>query len=169
MEAVEEIKRLYPDIALYGLVTGPFTLALHLLGTDIFMKMFMDEDYVKRLMKFCGDVCKAMSGYYVEAGCDVIAVVDPMVSQIGTAEFEQFVAGESTQIFDHIRGMGVYSSFFVCGDAGHNIEAMCDCHPDNISVDENISLDYVKEVAQGRGISFGGNLKLTSTLLLGNE
>ena len=169
MEAVADIKRLYPDIALYGLVTGPFTLALHLLGTDIFMKMFMDEDYIKGLMKFCGDVCRAMSGYYVEAGCDVIAVVDPMVSQIGTSEFEQFVAGESTQIFDHIRGMGVLSSFFVCGDAGHNIEAMCNCRPDNISVDENISLDFVKEIALGKGISFGGNLKLTSTLLLGNE
>ncbi|MHC1779196.1 MAG: uroporphyrinogen decarboxylase family protein [Bacteroidales bacterium] len=169
MEAVEEVRRLYPDIALYGLVTGPFTLALHLLGTDIFMKMFMEEDYVKRLIKFCGEVCKAMAGYYKEAGCDVIAVVDPMVSQIGTAEFEQFVAEESTQIFDHIRSIGALSSFFVCGDAGHNIEAMCNCRPDNISVDENISLGYVKEIALGKGISFGGNLRLTSTLLLGNE
>ncbi len=169
LEAVNAIRKMYPDIALYGLVTGPFTLALHLLGTDIFMKMFMEEDYVLELIKFCGDVAKAMSGYYIEAGCDVIAVVDPMVSQIGTKEFEQFVSEESTGIFDHIRSKGALSSFFVCGDAGHNIESMCNCRPDNISVDENISLDYVKEVALSKGISFGGNLKLTSTLLMGSE
>jgi len=36
----------HPDVALYGLVTGPFTLALHLLGTDIFMNMFDAPDYV---------------------------------------------------------------------------------------------------------------------------
>ena len=46
---------------------------------------------------------------------------------------------------------------------------MCDCKPDNISIDENIPLDYVKDVALAKGISFGGNLKLTSVLLLGNE
>ena len=44
---------------------------------------------------------------------------------------------------------------------------MCDCKPDNISVDENISLEFVREVSLSKGVSFGGNLKLTTTLLLG--
>jgi len=169
MDAIEEVRSLYPWIALYGLVTGPFTLALHLLGTDIFMKMFTDEEYVRELLKFCTGVAESMSDYYIDAGCDVIAVVDPMVSQIGTEEFEKFVAKESSSIFGHIRSRGVLSSFFVCGDAGHNIEAMCRCRPDNISVDENISLEYVRDTALREGISFGGNLRLTSTLLLGDE
>ena len=169
MDAIEEVRSLYPWVALYGLVTGPFTLALHLLGTDIFMKMFTDEEYVRELLKFCTGVAESMSDYYIDAGCDVIAVVDPMVSQIGTEEFEKFVAKDSSSIFEHIRSRGVLSSFFVCGDAGHNIEAMCRCHPDNISVDENISLEYVRDTALREGISFGGNLKLTSTLLLGDE
>ncbi len=29
--------------------TGPFTLALHLLGTDIFLKMFEDPEYINKL------------------------------------------------------------------------------------------------------------------------
>ena len=46
---------------------------------------------------------------------------------------------------------------------------MCRCKPDNISVDENIPLDFVKEVSRRYGISFGGNLQLTVILLMGNE
>lgn len=169
LEAVKEIAELYPGVALYGLVTGPFTLGLHLLGTDIFMQMFMDEFYVFDLMEFCSDVAKKMSDYYIEAGCDVVAIVDPMVSQIGTEQFDKFVSKYATGVFDHIRERGVLSSFFVCGDAQHNIESMCRCRPDNISVDENISLGYVRDISLAQGISFGGNLKLTSTLLFGDE
>ncbi len=169
LEAVKEIVALYPEVAIYGLVTGPFTLGLHLLGTDIFMKMFMDEFYLFDLMEFCSGVAKKMSDYYIEAGCDVIAIVDPMVSQIGTEQFDKFVSKYATGVFDHIREKGVLSSFFVCGDAQHNIESMCRCRPDNISVDENISLAYVRDISLAMGVSFGGNLKLTSTLLFGDE
>jgi len=168
LEAARELRAQHPNIALYGLVTGPFTLGLHLLGTDIFMQMFMDETGVHKLMKFCTNVAKEMSRLYAEAGCDIIAIVDPMTSQIGTDQFDAFVSEYMKDIFGHIRKLGKYSSFFVCGDAQHNIEAMCNCMPDNVSIDENIPLDYVKDVCLSKGISFGGNLKLTATLLLGS-
>lgn len=167
MEATREIRAQHPDLALYGLITGPFTLALHLLGTDIFMKMFMESDYIHRTMRFCTSVCQAMTSYYKEAGCDVIAVVDPMTSQIGPDQFVEFVQPYCTEVFDYIKSQDLYSSFFVCGHAQHNIEVMCDCRPDNISIDENIPLDYVRDVCLERGISFGGNLMLTVTLLMG--
>jgi uroporphyrinogen decarboxylase len=44
---------------------------------------------------------------------------------------------------------------------------MCGCKPDNICIDENIPLDYVKEVALKNKISFGGNIKLTVVMLMG--
>lgn len=167
LAAADELCRRHPEVALYGLVTGPFTLALHLLGTDIFMKMFDAPDYVGRVMAFCRDVCQAVSGYYLDAGCPVVAMVDPMTSQIGPEQFREFVTPFATAVFDHIRGRGGLSSFFVCGHAQQNVEAMCQCRPDNISVDENIPLQYVRDVCLPRGISFGGNLQLTSVLLLG--
>ena len=39
LKVTESIRASHPDIALYGLITGPFTLALHLYGTNIFMSM----------------------------------------------------------------------------------------------------------------------------------
>jgi hypothetical protein len=72
-------------------------------------------------------------------------------------------------IFEYIRNKGALSSFFVCGHAQQNIEVMCKCQPDNISIDENIPLDFVKEIALKYGVSFGGNLQLTVVLLMGTE
>ena len=167
MNAAVKIKENNPDVALYGLITGPFTLALHLMGTDIFMKLFEDPDYVGKVMDYCTQVGKAMSDYYIEAGCDVIAVVDPMVSQIDPLSFEMFVGPYCKEVFKHIRDCGALSSFFVCGNATQNIEAMCKCEPDNISIDENIPLDFLKEQCDKYNISFGGNMKLTSVLLIG--
>ncbi len=168
LEACKALRKEYPDLALYGLITGPFTLALHLRGTDIFMMMFDEPEKIKQLMQFCEAVCNTMAEYYIKAGCDVIAIVDPMTSQIGPEQFTQFVQPFASNIFHNIRQKGALSSFFVCGQAQQNVEVMCNCKPDNISVDENIPLNYVKEVCLKKGVSFGGNLQLTVVLLLGS-
>lgn len=169
LKAIRLLKADKHDVALYGLITGPFTLALHLKGTSIFMEMYDKPDEINELMAFCTRVAKEMARMYVEAGCDIIASVDPMTSQISPKAFRQFVSPFSTELFDYIRQLGVFSSFFVCGHAQKNVEVMCQCKPDNISVDENIPLEFVREMAEKYGISFGGNLQLTVVLLMGSE
>jgi len=131
------------------------------------MKMLEDPDYVNEVMTFTAEVAMKMANYYIEAGCDVIALVDPMTSQIDPFSFQQFVSPQAIKIFNFIREKNAFSSFFVCGNAQQNIEAMCDCKPDNISIDENIPLDYVKSIALPKGVSFGGNMRLTLVLLMG--
>lgn len=169
LQTTRNVRAKFSELAIYGLITGPFTLALHLLGTDIFMKLYEAPGEVAEVMDFCTRVGLKMSEYLIDAGCDVIAVVDPMTSQIDPDTFEQFVSPYATRIFSFIREREKLSSFFVCGHAQQNIEVMCHCRPDNISIDENIPLDFVKEVALREGISFGGNLKLTVVLLMGSE
>ncbi len=169
VNAAKELRAKYPDIALYGLITGPFTLALHLLGTDIFTKLFEAPNEIVEVMEFCTKVGNKMATYLMDAGCDVIAVVDPMTSQIDPMTFESFVTPYVSEIFDTVRNANKLSSFFVCGHAQQNIEAMCNCKPDNVSIDENIPIDFVKDIALKKGISFGGNMKLTVVLLMGNE
>ncbi len=169
VQTIRALRAAHPDLALYGLITGPFTLALHLLGTEIFMQMFDDPDAVKKLMAFCTETAKAMSRIYIEAGCDVIAVVDPMTSQIGPEQFFEFCTEPLRAVFNDIRRCGAYSSLFVCGHAKKNIEVMCETQCDNVSIDENIPLDYVRDICRAKGLSFGGNLQLTVVMLLGNE
>lgn len=167
LAVTRRLREAHPDIAIYGLITGPFTLGLHLMGTEIFMQMFDDPERVHAVLGFCRDVCVAMAGYYVDAGCDVVAVVDPMTSQIGPDQFVEWVSPYATEVFGSIGERGCLSSFFVCGHAQQNIEAMCACRPDNVSVDENIPLQYVRDVCTEKDVSFGGNMQLTTVLLLG--
>ena len=82
MDVTRRLREAHPDVALYGLITGPFTLALHLMGTDVFIKMMEDEDYVHRVMEFGKKVSIFMAEEYIRNGCNVIALVDPMTSQI---------------------------------------------------------------------------------------
>lgn len=165
-----ELKAQWGDeMALYGLVTGPFTLALHLLGTEIFLKMYDDPDAVKQVLAFTADVGRQAARFYIDQGADIVAVVDPMTSQISPQHFGDFVSPFVEQVFTTIRERNVLSSFFVCGNATRNLELMCRTPCDNISVDENISLEQLRELAGRYGKSFGGNLKLTTVLLLGTE
>lgn len=161
--------------ALYGLLCGPFTLAAHLRGTEVFMDMFDHVDFLEALFAFTRDVAKRMAALYIDAGMDVIAVVDPMISQISPRHFEQFFTAPFTDIFDFIRERAdtgnreVFSSFFVCGDATKNIEVMCQTGPDSISIDENIDIAQAKTITDRYNITMGGNIPLTTKMLLGTQ
>jgi uroporphyrinogen decarboxylase len=154
---------------LYGLICGPLTLAIHLRGNDLFMDLYDDEEYVAKLLDYCAECCKKMAGYYASAGMDVIAVVDPLVSQISADHFQTFLSAPYADIFRHIRSTDAFSSFFVCGDATRNIEVMCRTNPDSISVDENIDLPVAKKITDRYNIAIGGNIPLTSVMLHGNQ
>lgn len=170
LDALDTVKKeMGGDVALYGLLCGPFTLALHLMGNDIFLQMFDHPDYVKAVIGFCSSVGQKVAQAYIDHGADIIAVVDPMTSQISPEHFELFVSPAVNQIFDFVRERGALSSMFVCGDATRNIQVMCRTHCDNISIDENIALERIRDFTRGHNKSFGGNLKLTSVLLLGDE
>ena len=157
------------EVALYGLVCGPFTLASHLRGSEIFMDMIKDQDYVKGLVEFCAEVCCKMAEYYIEAGMDIIAVVDPLVSQISPKHFETMLAPSFTAVFDYIKSKDRFSSFFVCGNATRQIKVMCETHPDCIAVDENVNLAAAKLITDEYNITIEGNIPLTTTMLHGNQ
>jgi uroporphyrinogen decarboxylase len=170
LSAMRRIKaEIGDDVALYGLICGPFTLASHLRGSDIFMDMVTDSKYVKELVDYCAQISIAMSKMYIDAGMDVIAVVDPLVSQISPKHIEKMLSDGFKAVFDYCRARNVYSSFFVCGNATKQIEVMCQTEPDSISIDENVNLAVAKEVTDKYNVTIGGNIPLTTTMLFGNQ
>jgi uroporphyrinogen decarboxylase len=133
------------------------------------MDMFDRPDFLEALLAYARDVARRMAELYIEAGMDVIAVVDPLVSQISPRHFKKLLAEVYTDLFDFLREQGVVSSFFVCGDATKNIEVMCETGPDSISIDENIDLPSAKAITDRYNITIGGNIPLTTHMLLGNQ
>ena len=157
------------DTAMYGLLCGPLTLASHLRGSKLFTDMRKNPDSVKKFIAFTTKVAKAMCSYYMESGMDVIAVVDPLVSQVSPKFFNEFLADSFTELFSFIRKEGAFSSFFVCGDATRQIEVMCATGPDSMHIDENVSLPAAKEITDTYNIALGGNIPLTTTMLIGTQ
>lgn len=170
LSAMRRVKAEIGDkTALYGLICGPFTLASHLRGTNIFMDMVSDPNYVKELVGYCSQVAVAMAKMYLDAGMDVIAVVDPLVSQVSPKHIEKMLADGFKAVFDYVRSRGALSCFFVCGNASKQIEEMCKMGPDGVSVDENVNLPKAKEITDKYNITIGGNIPLTTTMLHGNQ
>jgi len=157
------------EVALYGLICGPFTLASHLRGSDIFTDMVKDKQFVKELVGYCSEVACRMADLYLEAGMDVIAVVDPLVSQASPKSIESMMLESFKAVFDYIRSKGALSSFFVCGNATNQLEVMCKTYPDSISVDENVNLLQAKTITDKYNIAIGGNIPLTTTMLYGTQ
>jgi uroporphyrinogen decarboxylase len=157
------------ETALYGLICGPFTLASHLRGTNIFMDMMMEPEYTKDLLDFCGQVAIRMAGMYIDAGVDVIAVVDPLISQVSPKHIKKVMLDTFKGVFDYIRSRDVFSCFFVCGNATKQIEVMCEMGPDGISIDENVNLPEAKKITDSYNICIAGNIPLTTTMLHGNQ
>jgi uroporphyrinogen decarboxylase len=170
LDVMRRMKKEFGDTtALYGLLTGPFTLASHLRGTNIFMDMILDPDYTHRLLDYCADVAIAVSGYILDTGMDVVAVVDPLISQISPDHFAEFMTAPFTRVFDYIRGRGAKSSFFVCGNATLNLDPMCRTGCDSVSVDENVNLAEAKKVCDKHDVVLGGNIPLTTVMLFGTQ
>jgi len=126
------------DLALYGLITGPFTLLSHLRGGELFLDLLTDPDGVRAAMDRCADIALRCARFYLDLGVPVVAVVDPMTSQVSTGHFTEFIAPALDRVFTGVRARGGYSSLFVCGDATRNLGAMCATACDNVSIDENI-------------------------------
>ncbi len=155
--------------ALYGLFCGPFTLASHLRGTKLFMDMIKNPDYMHEILAYTTEIAINMCDFYIEEEMDIIVPVDPLMSQISPKHFAQYFLEPYTRLFDYIREKGSYSSFFVCGNAIHNIDLMCQCGPDAIAVDENVSMIEAKKITDKHDVVLGGNIPLTTVMLFGNQ
>lgn len=157
------------SLAVYGLICGPFTLLSHLRGSELFLDMLMDPEATLAAIDWCTDRAVEMAGFYLEHGADVIAIVDPMVSQISVEHFEEFVSEAVSRVADAVHEGDAPASLFVCGDATRNLEAMFQTRCDNLSVDENVDLALLRALARKHRKSYGGNIRLTMALLLGKE
>jgi MtaA/CmuA family methyltransferase len=169
LEAARRIVSAIGDkVALYALICGPFTLALHLKGTDLFSDMIKRHEKVHEVMGFCTEVCKNLAGMYAETGVDIIAVVDPMTSQIAPKQFELFVKEPTVKLNRYVKSLGLKVTSFCCGNATKNIELMCQTETNGIAFDENVNLAYAKDIATKYRVSFGGNLPLTTVMMYGS-
>jgi uroporphyrinogen decarboxylase len=168
IEAGKKVRAALPDTALYGILCGPLTLASHLRGVRIFTDVYKNKTLAKEIIDFSGEVAgEAARIYAEEIGCDVIAITDPVASQIKPETFLEFVKPATQPAIKATKKAGKVSSFFICGDATKVLEEVATVGTDGFAIDEQLNLNYVRDIALKHKVGFGGNLKLTLALSLG--
>jgi len=168
IQAGKRVRAALPDVALYGILCGPLTLASHLRGVRIFTDVYKNKGLAKEIIDFCGEVAAEAARIYAEEiGCDVIAITDPVASQIRPETFHEFVTPACQPAIQAVKKAGKVSSFFICGDATKVLPEVAQIGTDGFAIDEQLNLNYVRDVALKYGVGFGGNLKLTLALSLG--
>jgi MtaA/CmuA family methyltransferase len=155
------------DCAMLGLAAGPLTLASHLAGVRIFTAVKKNKEFAHAVIAYAGKLCAAASRFYAEMGCDIIAIVDPVASQIRPETFQEYVTPNCQEAVAAIHDAGKTSTFFICGDCTKVIEDVCRVGTHGFAIDEQMNLNFVRDIAIKYGKGFGGNLKLTLALSLG--
>jgi len=155
------------DCALMGLFCGPLTLASHLAGVRIFTDVYKNPAFAQEVTKFAGAVGALSAQFYAEMGCEIIACVDPVASQIKSDTFKEFVTPNCQEAIKIIHDANLTSSFFICGDCTRVMEDVCQIGTHGFAIDEQLNLNFVRDLARKHGVGFGGNLKLTLALSLG--
>ena len=168
-QAAEQVKpRLEQlDCAMLGLMTGPLTLASHLAGVKLFTAVIKDKTYAQAMVQFAGEVGAIAAQFYVDMGCDIIAIVDPVTSQIRPRTFREFVTPNCQPALEVIEKAGIPSIFFICDDCTKVVDEVCQVGTDAFAVDEQMNLNFIRNKARQYKKGFGGNLKLTLALSLG--
>jgi uroporphyrinogen decarboxylase len=155
------------DCAMMGLLCGPLTLASHLAGVRIFTDVVRNPEFAHDVIKFAGEVGAVAAQFYVEMGCDIIAIVDPVASQIRSETFQEFVTPNAQPAINVINDAGRTSSFFICGNCVKVLENVCQIGTHGFAIDEQLNMVFVRDMARKYGVGFSGNLKLTLALSLG--
>jgi uroporphyrinogen decarboxylase len=155
------------DCILMGLFCGPLTLASHLAGVRIFTDVYKHKDFAHEVLKYAGEVGALAADFYADMGCEIIAVVDPVASQIKAETFREFVKPYAQPAIKVINERGRTSSFFICGDCTRVMEEVCKIGTHGFAIDEQLNMVFVRDLARKHNVGFGGNLKLTLALSLG--
>ncbi len=155
------------DCALIGAICGPLTLASHLAGVRIFTDVYKNKEFVHSVMECAAKAGAAAAQFYVDMGCEVVAVVDPVASQIKPETFREFVTPYVKEATSVINDAGCTSSFFICGNATKVLRDVCELDTHGFAIDEQLNMNFVRDIAREYGKGFGGNLKLTLALSLG--
>jgi len=155
LESLKLIKRNLIGLKL-ACITGPFTLALNLRGSNIYIDTIRNQAMVQELMDFTTVVNIRYAKAFVKEGADMVIIAEPACSQLSPAYFDKFAL---TYIRKVIKSINRNCILHVCGNTNHIIHQICHSGASAISIDEVNLMGLIKEAPHNLVIS--GNINPT--------
>ncbi|HUT67268.1 MAG TPA: uroporphyrinogen decarboxylase family protein [Dehalococcoidales bacterium] len=142
LETMRLMKRNFSMLKI-GEVIGPFTLAAHLAGTDIYLDTRKNPQKIRAILEYCEKVIIRYAQALIKSGADMIIIAEPTGSQISASAYEDFSLTCTRKI---IRSLARPCILHVCGKAGHIIEKMCQSGAVALSIDDVDIAQVIKSV-----------------------
>ena len=157
MEACKAVAKAVKDSALTGTVTGPWTIATGLRGTqELIFDTFDDPAFVEELMRFTTEVTKILGSKVIETGLSLtMGEAASSCSLISPAIYRQFIKPHHKEIVDFFRQKKAGLSMHVCGYIDPIIEDLLDLGIGALSLDSPSSLKKMVEVSRKRIVLVG--------------
>jgi uroporphyrinogen decarboxylase len=103
------LKALGKEVPVRGAVSGPFSMAAHLVGPErLFILTITQPDLVRELLGFSAEVIKKFGEAYINVGCGV-AIFDSQASPeiLSPAMYREFVLSPTQAIIRHFLHLGL--------------------------------------------------------------
>jgi len=157
-------KALGPSVPIIGWIEGPLAQSCDLAGVnEVLLKIFMEPDFVKKLIDKSMITARDFARAQVEAGCDIIGVGDAICSQISMENYREFVKEKHRELFAYIQSLGARVKLHICGDITHLLEDLREVNPDMVDIDWMVDMEEAYQKL-GPGITRVGNLDPVSVI-----
>lgn len=157
-------KQLGNRVPVIGWIEGPLAESCDLAGVnEILLKIFMDPDFINRLMDKVMITAKDFARAQVEAGCDIIGVGDAICSQIDADSYRELVKGRHRELFEYIQSLGAKVKLHICGNITHLLDDIGELRPDIVDIDWMVDMQEAYDKL-GEGIVRCGNLDPVSVI-----
>jgi len=168
IKTVEMMRMGLPDEVLVGAyIIGPVTLAGLLGGAEqAAMDSVIDPDKLDALCRFCTRIIKDYARALINAGADLLCILEPTAVILGPPQFEQFSATYVRHIIESYKYAGVDTIYHICGNTMHLIEAMAQSGVAAISLDSpQTGVDMVRAARlAGPDVVVMGNINPTAVM-----
>ncbi|HOP55115.1 MAG TPA: uroporphyrinogen decarboxylase family protein [bacterium] len=134
---------------------GPFTLAGELMGVgELSMNVILNPDLAHKFIEFTTSVIKDYAEALLDAGADVIVVLEPSAVMLSPKQFEEFSGRYFSSLVRELKSPLI---LHICGDTTHLLEKMSETGAIGLSLDSLVDLKEASRIVPD-SIALIGNL-----------
>lgn len=167
LEAARLTKEGAGDLPVVVGVTGPFTIAGHLMGTErLLMSVLLEPELVHKFVGFAADYQREWLRIVDRLGIDVVQMSEPSASRdmISREMFREFALPYLKRAFSGLES--AKKVLHICGNMTDELGEMIATGADGLSIEEKCDARRSVEIVDGRA-ALVGNVGVVRPLLQG--
>ncbi len=162
LEAVRQVRRALGDkVWLRGSISGPFSLAISLVGAEaLFLACYDNAEGVRSVLDYAGSIIKAFAQGYIDAGAELI-VFDSQASPdlLSPQMYEEFVLPVTQDLVSWAAKQGVRDMPLIIGGNTTSIAGLlAQTGANNLLCDFTADFDEWAAVCREHGRAFRRNI-----------